>query len=83
MNVLTEQLGLGALAKQPMPSLNGRKIKEPSELELQRAIRCFKDGRLDEVEKSLQDWMCYRLIPSMIKFGTYPPPYETPAANDE
>jgi predicted metal-dependent RNase len=73
----------GAVNKLPMPSLNGRVIAEPSEIEIQGMIKQVKAGELDFIGHKHMDWLCYRLLPSLFRYGVYPPPYETPAANDE
>lgn len=74
--------GLQKLATLPMPSLNGRVIKEPSELDAQRIMKFAAQGELHKIPKEHQDWLCYRLMPSLFRYGVYPPPYETHAANE-
>ncbi len=76
-------IDIGAVKKLPMPSLKGRVIVEPSEIEIQRMIQLAKTGDLSLLAEKHMDWVCYRLLPSLFRYGAYPPPHEAPAANDE
>lgn len=64
---------LDLIRKQPLPEYEGR---EPSELDLHRITKLFRENRLDEVPDEHQRWLCYRLIPCLMKYGVYPPPGE-------
>lgn len=61
------------LREQPMPVWNG---EEPCQLDIQRIRKYWEDGRFTELPKHHQDWVCYRLLPSLIRFKCYPPPDE-------
>jgi len=82
MKELVQQIGLSKLQGLPMPSLTSRKIVEPSEIDLQRIMSYARDGQLCNVPDQFMDWICYRLMPSLMRYGCYPPPHEAPAAND-
>lgn len=60
----------------PMPKYDG---EEPSEIEIQRIRKHLEEGRFDELSKELQRWVCHRLMPSLTRFGVYPPPAEANA----
>lgn len=64
-----------SLANQPMPEWHG---KEPSEIDMQRIRKYHEDGRFNELPREHQDWVVYRLIPSCIRYGCYPPPQNEP-----
>ncbi len=57
----------------PMPKFDG---EEPSEIEIQRIRKKLEEGRFDDLSKDLQRWVCYRLMPSLTRYGVYPPPLE-------
>ncbi|MGP0171212.1 hypothetical protein ACSVIJ_04940 [Pseudomonas sp. NCHU5208] len=57
-----------------MPKYDGA---EPSEIEIQRIRQYLADGRFDDLGKDLQRWVCHRLMPSLTRYGVYPPPSET------
>lgn len=82
MRDFVENLGLTNLQKLPMPSLNGRDIIEPSEFELAQIIAYARRGELYKAPQNLADWICYRLMPSLVRYGSYPPPHEKQAANN-
>lgn len=82
MNEIVRTLGLTQIKGLPMPSLNGRVIHEPSEIEIQRIMACAREGELRKVSEQHMDWICYRLMPSLVRYGCYPPPHEVQAAND-
>jgi len=60
----------------PMPKYDG---EEPSEIEIQRIRKNLEEGRFDDLSKELQRWVCHRLMPSLTRFGVYPPPAEANA----
>lgn len=62
-----------ALATAPMPPYSGI---EPSEIEIERIRKYVGEGRFNELPEDLQDWVCSRLMPSLARYGTYPPPHE-------
>lgn len=55
----------------PMPKYEG---SEPSEFEIQRIRKHLEEGRFNELSKAHQDWICCRLMPSLTRYGVYPPP---------
>lgn len=57
----------------PMPAYDG---PEPSEIELRRIEKLLSNGRFDELSKEHQRWATHRLMPSLTRFGVYPPPAE-------
>lgn len=57
----------------PMPKYEGC---EPSEFEIQRIKKYLEEGRFIELSKAHQDWICRRLMPSLTRYGVYPPPNE-------
>lgn len=57
----------------PMPKYDGA---EPSEFEIQRIKKYMEEGRFNELSKPHQDWICCRLMPSLTRYGVYPPPHE-------
>lgn len=84
MNIkdLRDLLGLKQLDKMQMPTLHSRVIQEPSEIEIQRMMSDVKLGGLGRMDLKHEDWFCYRLMPSLMRYGTYPPPFEAKSAND-
>lgn len=82
MQEIVKSLGLSKLVGLPMPSLQGRNIVEPSEIDMHRMMAYAREGELYKVPKQHVDWICYRLMPSLMRYGCYPPPHEAPAAND-
>ncbi|SMF96834.1 hypothetical protein SAMN02949497_4247 [Methylomagnum ishizawai] len=68
---LFPQETLAALRNAPMPPYKGR---EPSEIELKRIEKAMEQGRFDELPEDLLDWVCLRLMPSLFRYGCYPPP---------
>ncbi|HEJ4833930.1 hypothetical protein AAAC13_01630 [Pseudomonas aeruginosa] len=54
-----------------MPQYDG---VEPSEIELQRIQKYIDDGRFDELSNEQQKWVTRRLMPSLARYGVYPPP---------
>ena len=63
----------------PMPKYDG---EEPSEIEIQRIRHHLAEGRFDDLSKDLQRWVCHRLMPSLTRFGVYPPPAEAADPKD-
>ena len=57
----------------PMPHYEG---VEPSEIEIERIRKFIEEGRFDELNDDLQDWVVGRLMPSLVRYGVYPPPAE-------
>ena len=52
---------------------------EPNELALKRIEIRMKQGRFTDLPLIEQKWVCGRLIPSLVRYGCYPPPdAETP-----
>lgn len=68
-----------AIAGSPMPKFDGA---EPCELDIQRISKCLQDGRFDDLSREHQRWVTHRLMPSLTRFGVYPPPSDasTPTA---
>ena len=62
---------LEQFAELPMPKYDG---PEPSEFEVQRIKKHLEEGRFKELSKTHQDWICCRLMPSLTRYGVYPPP---------
>lgn len=60
-----------ALGNAPMPDYDG---PEPSEIDVARIRRYVDEDRFDDLPKWQQRWVCRRLMPSLARFGTYPPP---------
>lgn len=63
------------LKKEPMPKWDG---EEPSEQDIQRIRKFHSEGRFNELPRKDQDWLVKRLIPSITRYGCYPPPPEQP-----
>ncbi|MEI2804379.1 MAG: hypothetical protein V9G18_00035 [Albidovulum sp.] len=68
--------GWAALQAAPMPGYSG---PEPDELALMRIQKRVAEGRFDALSRDEQRWVCRRLLPSLVRFGRYPPPDEPPA----
>jgi len=47
---------------------------EPNELALKRIEIRMKQGRFTDLPLIEQKWVCGRLIPSLVRYGCYPPP---------
>lgn len=71
-NNLLETLNVAsAIAGSPMPQYDGA---EPCELDIQRISKCMEEGRFDDLSREHQRWVTHRLMPSLTRFGVYPPP---------
>lgn len=57
-----------------MPQYDG---PEPSELELKRIEKALQEDRFNELGADQQRWVTRRLLPSLTRFGMYPPPQGT------
>jgi len=55
----------------PMPKYEGT---EPSEVEIERIKKYMEEDRFDELSDGHQEWVCNRLLPSLVRYGVYPPP---------
>ncbi|MFL1481394.1 hypothetical protein [Pseudomonas grimontii] len=55
----------------PMPTYDG---PEPSEFELYRISHFLGQGRFCELNSVHQTFVCRRFIPSLTRYGVYPPP---------
>lgn len=55
----------------PMPHYEGI---EPSELEIERIRKYIEESRFDELSDEHQNWVVGRLMPSLTRYGFYPPP---------
>lgn len=82
IDTIRNTLGVRLISQLKMPSLNGRVIEEPTEIDAARLMRLGERGELYKAPKKHVDWICYRLLPSLMRYGVYPPPYEAPPAND-
>jgi len=60
-------------ASLPMPSCD---VPEPMEIDIQRIKRCMEEGRFEALSADHQRWVCRRLLPSLTRYGVYPPPSE-------
>tara|TARA_R110001592_G_scaffold29089_3_gene105849 strand:+ start:319 stop:522 length:204 start_codon:yes stop_codon:yes gene_type:complete len=58
----------------PMPKYEG---PEPTEIELRRIQKMIEAGQFDELSKEHQRWVTRRLMPSLARYGAYPPPSES------
>lgn len=73
-----------ALRQAPLPPTSGI---QPSEHELKQVEHALRTETFDRLSRRLQRWVCHDLMPSLQKFGTYPPPdrrnqhYEAPASS--
>lgn len=47
--------------------------EEPSEIDIQRIKRYIEKGRFDDLDRTHQRWVTHRLMPSLMRFGCYPP----------
>lgn len=54
-----------------MPHYDGA---EPTEIDLKRIAKMLQEGRFDEISRDQQRWVTRRLLPSLARFGVYPPP---------
>lgn len=59
------------VAGTPMPVYDG---SEPSEIELKRIEKALEQDRFDDLSKEQQRWVTRRLMPSLARYGVYPPP---------
>lgn len=59
------------LQRAPMPAYDGY---EPDELAMMRIQRRIEEGRFADLSDDEQKWVCGRLIPSLARYGCYPPP---------
>lgn len=62
---------LTALRNAPMPVYDG---PEPDELSIARIQKYIEEGRFNELPTASKKWVCSRLMPSIVRFGCYPPP---------
>ena len=58
----------------PMPHYDGA---EPSEIEIERIKKFIEEGRFDELSDGHQYWVVGRLMPSLARYGVYPPPVKS------
>lgn len=54
-----------------MPQYDG---VEPTEIELKRIQKALQEGRFDSLSRDHQRWVTRRLLPSLTRYGMYPPP---------
>lgn len=54
-----------------MPHYDG---DEPTEIDLKRIEKFLQEGRFDELSRQHQRWVTRRFLPSLTRFGVYPPP---------
>lgn len=71
LNKVIGSRALTALQNAPMPAYSGY---EPNELALKRIEMRMKQGRFVDLPLIEQKWVCGRLIPSLVRYGCYPPP---------
>ncbi len=82
INPLEAMVGIRAmeiLQRAPMPVYEGY---EPDELAMMRIKRRVEEGRFADLSDAEQQWVCGRLIPSLTRYGCYPPP-AVPTAPEE
>ncbi|MBD1389556.1 hypothetical protein IC617_08955 [Neiella sp. HB171785] len=66
---------LNVPTEQPLPKRPDRiKDYEPTEFELHRIRKCMEECRCSELSDNQMNWMCYVLIPTIMKYGRYPIP---------
>lgn len=41
---------------------------EPSEVDIQRVRKFMEEGRFGELSEDLQNWVCGRLMPSLVRY---------------
>jgi len=63
---------LATLKNTPLPAYDGY---EPDELAIVRFRKYLEEGRFDDLPQDAQHWVCGRLMPSLVRFGCYPPPH--------
>jgi hypothetical protein len=61
----------GKLFGVAMPKYDG---PEPTEIDIARIRKLIDEGRFDALPKEQQRWVTRRLMPSLARFGCYPPP---------
>ena len=71
LNPIIGDRALTVLQNAPMPAYSGY---EPTELALKRIELRMKQGRFADLPLIEQKWVCGRLIPSLVRYGCYPPP---------
>lgn len=71
LDPIIDARALTALQGAPMPAYSGY---EPNELALKRIELRMKQGRFADLPLIEQKWVCCRLIPSLVRYGCYPPP---------
>lgn len=62
---------LDAIQSSPLPQYQGY---EPCEIEVQRIRKLLSQDRFVELSRANQRWVCHRLLPSLTRYGCYPPP---------
>ena len=62
---------LALLRQAPMPEYDG---PEPSEIDITRIRKYIDERRFKDLPDKDIDWVCCRLMPSLMRYGTYPPP---------
>lgn len=67
------------ITKTPMPKYDG---PEPTGPELELIMAKMDKGLFDDLPAHLQDWVTDRLLPSMSRYGVYPPPENPPEITD-
>lgn len=58
----------------PMPTYN--RDYYPSEIEYQMIRKKMESYDVNDLSEEQQHWLFERLMPSLVRFGTYPPPGE-------
>ncbi len=71
LSTILDSRALMLLQNAPMPAYSGY---EPNELALKRIEIRMKQGRFTDLPLIEQKWVCGRLIPSLVRYGCYPPP---------
>ncbi|ELQ8317568.1 hypothetical protein [Pseudomonas aeruginosa] len=62
----------------PMPNYQGF---EPSPCQVQSIIRELENGAWESLSEQVREWVTGRLMPSMARYGVYPPPSESSRDN--
>lgn len=47
---------------------------EPDDATIAEIIKCIEEERFDELPNESKEWVCHKLMPSLMRFGCYPPP---------
>ena len=68
--ILTEET-MALLRQSPMPEYDGA---ESAEIDITRIRKYMREKRFHDLRTEDQRWICCRLMPSLMRYVSYPPP---------